>query len=87
MYWHLLFKLAHLVTALAAINIGLSPSGYNVCANQSFMGTCGQYMTYGSYAIGVCGALCLLHFVLKLMKCGGCCCKAQGPCSCGAKKL
>ena len=77
----IVFRFAHLVTSLAAINIGLSPSGNNVCANQSFIGTCGQYMTYGSYFIGACGILGILHFLYKMTSC--CQCNSSG---CGQAK-
>ncbi|RTL07011.1 hypothetical protein EKK58_02415 [Candidatus Dependentiae bacterium] len=68
MYW-LLSKVAHLVVALSAINVALTPSGYNVCANQSFIGACGQYMMIGSYVIGACGLICLFHIFYKFSSC------------------
>ncbi|HTM05685.1 MAG TPA: hypothetical protein VL201_00430 [Patescibacteria group bacterium] len=86
MYWHILCKVAHVIVALSAINVGLTPSGYNVCANQSFMGACGQYMMIGSYIIGISGVLCLLHMIYKISMCKGCCskgCSSGGKCSCG----
>lgn len=73
-----LFRFAHLVTAVSAINVGLSPHGYNVCANQTFVGTCGEYMTYGSYFIGACGVLGVLHFLYKMSTCSQC---ANGGCN------
>lgn len=82
MFWHLLFGIAHLVVALSAINVGLVPSGNNVCANQSFLGACGQYMTVGSYVIGVCGVICLLHILYKLTVSK--CCK--GSCGCESSR-
>lgn len=85
MYWHLLSKIAHLIVAVSAINVGLTPSGYNVCSNQSFIGACGQYMMIGSYVIGACGVICLLHMFYKLSMCKGCCknkCGCVGKCTC-----
>ena len=73
---HIVCKIAFVIVALAAINIGLMPMGHDFFASDFMMTGAGMgHADTIRYIIGISGAICLTKFVLRLMgQCGGCGC-------------
>ena len=69
------------VTALACINMGLMPLGFNVFALGWVQANLGGMMDPIHYFIGLCGAVSLGMFVMSCMYCHACGCESS-KCTC-----
>lgn len=73
----ILGMVAWVVTALAAINVGLMPFGYDFFKLPFVQNSASWLPTYSYYIIGVCGVISLLLFFMAI---------AAGGCMCGCKE-
>lgn len=78
-----------LVTALASINVGLMPFGYDFFASDLMTGTFSNINTLLHYVVGVAGLVCLVMFIQTLTghcNCdSGSCSSCKGSaCNCGS---
>lgn len=78
--FRILGVISWLITALAAINIGLMPFGYDFFKLPIIQNNLAQVITPAFYIIGVAGVISLLLFFMSLAA-GGCMCgcSEHGP--------
>ncbi|HXW85922.1 MAG TPA: hypothetical protein VEK38_01120 [Candidatus Bathyarchaeia archaeon] len=76
---HLLFKVAWIVTALSAINVGLYPFGYDFFMSEFFMNNLSRWGDIIYYIIGISGVMSMIGFVKKGVMHKGCC-DGSGSC-------
>ncbi len=75
--------LAWVITALASINVGLAPFGYDVFASDFLMVKYPALNAPLHYVIGVAGLICLVMFIKTLT--GHCHCGSDSCPSCSGK--
>jgi len=66
MFHHILGKITWVVTALAAIHLGLMPLGYNIFTAQTFMSNPGL-VDIIHYFIGICGLYSFIKLIMHVM--------------------